>query len=430
MVAFKGDKIKNKWGAARKDVPVYKNINKNGFVSYTIALKKAEELKTIDSLMIDNLFIQENNKGEQRMCVIRYKPEETWYNQADRSLKNFSGRVELYDLQGRSLGKSTLVNGELAPEKATLAVTECIYEFYMATELLGYTTYTYRLKSCSTTLYGDAGGNNYNNYMDSSSYQGSSWNIGYGEDGRPTTGTGGKDDDDVTSPPLLPLEPSDATFENIDASELKGKEECLNNLLDQKGNSFVQKLLSKFRGDGTEFDIKISSQDSLWSEKSQKFVNGLAKSPVNNVIEIQISSTHANMNSALYVAKTILHEYIHADIFRKLKTKYPTNYELDFKKTFEQYQNDHHETMGNLYITQMRDALKNFHQNALPNDYNAYINHFGTPPTDLFYEALVWQGLRNDDIAAYNELSEEKKLLLAAEEQKLGILSKKCPENN
>jgi hypothetical protein len=76
-------------------------------------------------------------------------------------LKNFSGRVELYDLQGRSLGKSTLVNGELAQEKATLAVTECIYEFYMATELLGYTTYNYRLKSCSTTLYGDTGGNNH-----------------------------------------------------------------------------------------------------------------------------------------------------------------------------------------------------------------------------------------------------------------------------
>lgn len=30
MVAFKGDKIKNKWGAARKDLPVYKNRNKNG----------------------------------------------------------------------------------------------------------------------------------------------------------------------------------------------------------------------------------------------------------------------------------------------------------------------------------------------------------------------------------------------------------------
>lgn len=113
---------------------------------------------------------------------------------------------------------------------------------------------------------------------------------------------------------------------------------------------------------------------------------------MNNVIEIHVSSTQATLRSALSVARTLLHEYIHADIFRKLETRTNTISELNFKSVFEQYEEDHHETMAALYVKSMRDALKNFHKTALTEDYNAYVNHFGTPPNDYFYEALAWQG--------------------------------------
>lgn len=39
-----------------------------------------------------------------------------------------------------------------------------------------------------------------------------------------------------------------------------------------------------------------------------------------------------NKHSALEGVKTILHEYIHADIYRKLNTKYSASGILDFKK--------------------------------------------------------------------------------------------------
>lgn len=216
--------------------------------------------------------------------------------------------------------------------------------------------------------------------------------------------------------------------DKIDDSELTGKEKCLNELLNKKGDSYVKNLLSNFQGDDSEFDIKIVSKDKIWSEKYQKYINGLTKSPLNNIIEIQISSTKANTNTALGAVRTILHEYIHADIYRKLKTKYATNDILDFRKTFEQYESDHHETMGALYITSMRDALKNFHQSVLTEDYNAYINYFGNPPSDSFYEALAWQGLKTHDLDAYNQLLDEKKTQIKNEEQNLGLLTKDCPQ--
>ena len=187
-------------------------------------------------------------------------------------------------------------------------------------------------------------------------------------------------------------------------------------------------MLANFKGDGTEFDIKILSKDKVWSERLQEYVNAITISPVDNVIEIHVSSTQANSRSALSVAKTLLHEYIHADIFRKLETRTNTIYELNFISIFEQYEEDHHETMAALYVESMRDALKKFHQTALTEDYNAYVNYFGSPPNDFFYEALAWQGLKNNNVKAYNDLPEEVKKQIEAEQQKLNYLSKDCPE--
>jgi len=366
-------------GAARKDLPVYKNRNKNGIISYTIALKKADELKITDSLMFDNLFIQENNKGEQRMCVIRYKPEETWYNQSDRSLKNFSGRVELYDLQGRSLGKSTLVNGELAQEKATLAVTECIYEFYMATELLGYTTYNYRLKSCSTTLYGDTGGNNYNNYMDSSSYQGSSWNIGYGEDGRPTTGTGGKDDDDLTSPPLLPLEPrDDEPAVNVYIDESIYEHPCLANVLDAILNCnselFNETIASFIDNPSYHLTFLVADCPGAASACTD---SSMLDSTGN--INIKIDDTRQN---PINLATDIFHEAIHAEIFRYVKLHHDGiidpndkprlfDYYKHYKLAVEQ-KNIDHPYMAAYYVIPMAKALRKLDNNQYDVEYYQY----------------------------------------------------------
>ena len=199
---------------------------------------------------------------------------------------------------------------------------------------------------------------------------------------------------------------NDDEDDKIDDDELEGKAKCLNDLLDEKGNSFVKDILSKFKGNST-FDIKIVSKDKVYSEKIKKYVNGKTLYGSGNLITIIISTTNANKHSALEVARTILHEYIHADIFRKLDVKYNAEKELDFKKTYLAYKSQH-EAMGALYITSLRDALRDSHKTVLTDDYNKYTYYLGEPSLD-FYEALAWRGLKEHDVQAWKDLSPERK---------------------
>jgi hypothetical protein len=191
-------------------------------------------------------------------------------------------------------------------------------------------------------------------------------------------------------------------------NELTGKEKCLNDLLDKNGDSFVKNLLANFQGK-SEFDIKIVSKDKVFSKETGLEINGRTLPPVNKTITIEISASKTDQNAVLEGARTILHEYIHADIFRKLNTSIGTNEEiLDFKKTYEAYGNQH-STMGALYINSMKEALKGFHKNALTDDYNKYTNYYGEAPTDAFYEALAWSGLRASDVKSWTDLPADKR---------------------
>ncbi|MGV8813687.1 MAG: hypothetical protein ACOH2D_06210 [Gelidibacter sp.] len=169
-------------------------------------------------------------------------------------------------------------------------------------------------------------------------------------------------------------------------NELTGKERCINKLLSEGGANFVKNLLKNFEGQ-SEFDIKIQSQDKIVSQKTGNEINGETWPPVN---------------------KTILHEYIHADIYRKLNTKYSASGKLDFKKTYTAYE-DQHEAIGALYVSSMRDALKHFHKNVLTEDYNKYISYYEEVPNDDFYEALAWRGLKEHNVKAWTDLSTERK---------------------
>lgn len=191
---------------------------------------------------------------------------------------------------------------------------------------------------------------------------------------------------------------------------LEDKEACINKLLMKNGGNYVNTLLQHFEGE-SEFDIKIKSKNTVFSTDRNKYVNGQTRYTTGqNIIYIDISTDKLSTMPALAAARTLIHEYIHADIFRKLNTKYPNNGELDFKKTYEKYETEkHHNAMADLYVNSIRDALKDFHKNVLVGDYN-YLTDNGTNPLpDSFYEALAWQGLKEHNVQAYTDLSDSKK---------------------
>lgn len=111
--------------------------------------------------------------------------------------------------------------------------------------------------------------------------------------------------------------------------------------------------------------------------------------------------------SSLAGIRTILHKYIHADMFRKLNTKDSINGDLDFKQTFNHFKNVNfkpdrqHETMAKLYLNEMILALKNTHQKLIPNEVKYYKENYPLNTLDNIYEALAWQGLKNHKLQAW-----------------------------
>ncbi|MBF4494407.1 hypothetical protein IR010_17815 [Flavobacterium sp. MR2016-29] len=203
-------------------------------------------------------------------------------------------------------------------------------------------------------------------------------------------------------------------FENLRIyNNLTGKARCLNTLLNNSGNSFVKKMLEKFEG-SSEFSIKISSVDKVYSDAAKTIeINGTTKyddSDNTKNMDIEISSTRIDAVASLEAARIILHEYIHADMYRKLYTKDKTAIDVqDFKKVFDLYEKNYHSSMAVLYVNSMRDALKEFHKNVLTDDYNKYVANYGTAPSDDFYEAMAWGGLRNGNVKAWTDLPADKK---------------------
>jgi hypothetical protein len=202
---------------------------------------------------------------------------------------------------------------------------------------------------------------------------------------------------------------ANAIEEQIDDAELTGKAKCINDLLTKNGNTFVQKLLANFEGE-SEFDIKIVSVDKVFSEETGLEINGKTTyEKGNTLINIEISTSRTESHSALEATRIIMHEYIHADIYRKTYTQntIPTG-EPDFKTTLEKYGSQHGE-MANLYINSMAEALKAFHKDVLSDDYIKYTNYYGAAPSDDFYKAFAWGGLKDANVPAWTALSSEQK---------------------
>ncbi|MHC0442814.1 hypothetical protein [Flavobacterium sp. 3-210] len=217
------------------------------------------------------------------------------------------------------------------------------------------------------------------------------------------------------------------TTQIIDA--LTGKAKCINALLNSNGDTFMQKLLSKFAGK-SEFDIQISSQDKVYNPITNAELNGLTTYPgTGKLIDIKISTNRIDKYAGLEGARIIMHEYIHADMIRKLRSVTDINSidVKDFKQVYEKYGENFHSAMGILYVESMRDVLKEFHKNIFPDDYQNYINYYGVPPSDDFYEALAWGGLQEENVKAWQELTPEKKASITSLAQRVTQFTKAVP---
>jgi hypothetical protein len=338
----------------------------------------------------------------------------TLYSNSIQNLKNFSGTLNVYELNGNLIGQLLIFNGTAknTSGKSTIEPLNKIINLFNLKQNKSnkipacYEAYiVFTVANAYTDHYSSVTVGNYTHLTFVKTTLETSTTTSYLSSPYPC-GTNGDS--------YHILQRTSTYRDVIDdeiIDELTGKAKCLNDLLDKNGDSFVKNLLANFKGT-SEFGINIVSRDKVTVIDDQgitKEVNGKTFPPKNNVIVIEISTSRTNLNSSLDGARTILHEYIHADIFRKLNTTTGTTEErLDFKNTFEAYGNQHG-TIAGLYLNSMKEALKGFHKTALIDDYNKYINNYGEAPSDAFYEALAWSGLRENNVKAWADLPAEKK---------------------
>ena len=445
-------KAKTNYGFINSDKLIIEN-RLNASTTYNIALRASQKKTTRH---FDNLVIHDTYEGETEFYLFRYIPTTEWLD-SERELNLYSGQIKMFDFStGNRLAIFEMIDGVEAGigEGSKVCRWEHTGEF-LCTELYGYEYCSYTLREVCGG--GSSSGNDGGNYG----------NPTHGSDPNPfpdnppsngggSGGSGGLGNPDSNGPgdglDVTPIidengglivvecpegeQPNyfgicEAVEEDQIINELDGKEKCLNEHLDKKGDSFVKDILNKFEGE-SEFDIKIVSKNKVFKDgvTSGDGVNGKTKYVKgSSLINIEISTSKLSNMPALAAARTLIHEYIHADMFRKINTN---NYDgnLDFKTTYEKYKNEkQHNAMADLYVSSISDALKDFHRNVLTGDYNYLTNNGINPIPNSFYEALAWQGLKDANVSAYFNLSDSKKTELTnALNNYYHSTTKNCPD--
>jgi hypothetical protein len=189
-------------------------------------------------------------------------------------------------------------------------------------------------------------------------------------------------------------------------------------------------LASKFEGLGTEFDVllKIGTTKSVTANGQTSY-----KGP-NQPIEITFNKDRMN-RSALEVARTIVHEMIHAEMYRALNTQGLEDSDLSFKETFEEYtrqffgdEDIHHSYMADYWVDKMANMLELIHPQLGYLGLNDFLSPWAYPtgiPKD-FYKALAWEGLKDEDVRAWNNKTAEQKDQIEFHIEKAKYGTKSC----
>ena len=182
---------------------------------------------------------------------------------------------------------------------------------------------------------------------------------------------------------------------------------CLMSVYNKLGGSATfQSYLKKFDGDFSVANLKLSANSNIVST-----VNAETSPPVNYLIEISFNSNNLN-RSSLEIARTFMHEMIHAEMFRKLLSLSSTNGEIDvlllnqmltqhnYPGLYDYYRrygvNDmQHEQMAAHYIENIIDFLKGLDSSLSQQE----------------YEALAWGGLKGT-VAWNSKTGQEKQNIM------------------
>lgn len=208
------------------------------------------------------------------------------------------------------------------------------------------------------------------------------------------------------------------TINNIDfdeqiINELTDKAKCVYDKLTESSTDF-KNAIKKFDGEFPVSHLNLIMEDLGNTRGETRAPNGAGSSP-DYVITIAINS-NSNIHRIGYrpnlmTAKTIAHEVIHAEMFRKLLSVLDNGGNIagvtrqnvldaldgDFPGMYDYYRrhkNWQHQQMATHYRETIADVLKSFDNNQHSNQ---------------FYMDLAWEGLKYSNISTWSSQSQQEK---------------------
>ncbi|WP_298484749.1 hypothetical protein [uncultured Maribacter sp.] len=179
-------------------------------------------------------------------------------------------------------------------------------------------------------------------------------------------------------------------FDDKIIDELKDKAKCV---FDKMKNEDwgLKNAIKKFDGDFPVAHLKFSMSSNL-----DNSTNATTNNSGTNHIEIKINSNTLNDRTALGLARTLSHEIIHAELYRKVRSVGGLISQNDFPGIYDYYRrhvkNWQHQQMAQHYRQTIADILKAYDDNQ---------------NTNQFYNDLAWEGLQ--DTIAWENLSPSEK---------------------
>ena len=366
-----------------------------------------EAQRAVDSGIIQNImFVKDSIENRFDPLIVRYFPDDEMYSR-DFSDFNYSsidekwsGWIDLFSYDEHHLigfridqGVRVSTREFSMPEEGVktkgnegfayaFVCTETIYDWYQITSAGGQTSVT----KLSSTISRDCGWQDVGG-SGSGGYYGGGTGGGGGGGGGGGSGPGGT----PYNPPAVP-----APKLRIEIDFTVQKHPRVNCIIGKLQMSDFVRGIASFVKTG---DLTRNSVIKFGSLPVN--INGQAQKS-GSIITITINRNNLLGRSDLMVAKTVIHELVHAEIMAALSSKGITNLDKDFGKNFDLYvktfigeNNSHHNYMADNLSSLMGKALMDLHKDQFVEDYNKfkkYLNKSEIPQS--FYNNLFWEGLK------------------------------------
>ena len=217
-------------------------------------------------------------------------------------------------------------------------------------------------------------------------------------------GGGGKGSNPGTTPVPAPKVEIDQSVKNN--PKINKLLEALMNIND----SYLKKLIARYQGENNNYNLKYVVDADYFKDRDPG-TRGVCVPMGKEGVIIYLNPTQLSSARSIEVARTILHESLHAYIFSINRKANASLGITTLDKDWETYtqKTAQHEAMAMREIDNMADELERIHRNSGEYDivWTYWDDVYSLEERKLFYEGLAWDGLHNTTL--YKNMDKDKK---------------------